>query len=213
VSPRVYQAMARDGLFFRSFATLHPRFRTPVTAIVFQALVASALILTGSYGQLLDWVVFADWIFFGTTALTLVVFRRRDAVTGVADSGYRAPFYPLSVALFVLAALYVVFGSIASNPGNALRGVALLVAGPPSHSLIFFHKLSFFVWVGAMTVHVLGHLLELPKLALPDWRRRGGREAALAGAGMRIALLGTSLLAGLVLALATISVASPWLNG
>ncbi len=131
VSPRVYQAMARDGLFFRSFATLHPRFRTPVTAIVFQALVASALILTGSYGQLLDWVVFADWIFFGTTALTLVVFRRRDAQAGVVDSGYRAPFYPLSVAVFVLAALYVVFGSIASNPGNALRGVLLLAAGVP----------------------------------------------------------------------------------
>jgi hypothetical protein len=95
-------------------------------------------------------------------------------------------------------------------------GVALLVVGPPSQSLVFFHKLSFFVWVGAMTVHVLGHLLELPKLALPDWRRRGGRggrEAELAGAGMRIALLGTSLAAGLVLALATISVASPWLGG
>ena len=131
VSPRVYQAMARDGLFFRSFATLHPRFRTPVTAIVFQALVAGALILTGSYGQLLDWVVFADWIFFGTTALTLVVFRRRDARAGGVDSGYRAPFYPLSVALFVLAALYVVFGSIASNPGNAVRGVLLLAAGVP----------------------------------------------------------------------------------
>ncbi|MEO8621905.1 MAG: amino acid permease [bacterium] len=131
VSPRVYQAMARDGLFFASFATLHPRFRTPVTAIVFQALVAAALILTGSYGQLLDWVVFADWIFFGTTALTLIVFRRRDAATGVTDVGFRAPLYPLSVALFVLAALYVVFGSIASNPGNALRGVLLLVAGVP----------------------------------------------------------------------------------
>ena len=131
VSPRVYQAMARDGLFFRSFAALHPRFRTPVTAIVFQALVAGALILTGSYGQLLDWVVFADWIFFGTTALTLVVLRRRDAQAGIMDSGYRAPFYPLSVALFVLAALYVVFGSIASNPGNALRGVLLLAAGIP----------------------------------------------------------------------------------
>lgn len=131
VSPRVYQAMARDGLFFASFAKLHPRFRTPVTAIVFQALVATTLILTGSYGQLLDWVVFGDWIFFGTTALTLVVFRRRDARAGVADTGFRAPFYPLSVALFVLAALYVVFGSIASNPGNALRGVLLLVAGVP----------------------------------------------------------------------------------
>ena len=131
VSPRVYQAMARDGLFFASFATLHPRFRTPVAAILFQALVAAALILTGSYGQLLDWVVFADWIFFGTTAVTLVVFRRRDARAGVADTGFRAPFYPVSVALFVLAALYVVFGSIASNPGNALRGVLLLVAGVP----------------------------------------------------------------------------------
>lgn len=131
VSPRVYQAMARDGLFFASFAKLHPRFRTPVTAIVFQALVAAALILTGSYGQLLDWVVFGDWIFFGMTALTLVVFRRRDARAGVADTGFRAPFYPLSVALFVLAALYVVFGSIASNPANAMRGVLLLVAGVP----------------------------------------------------------------------------------
>jgi APA family basic amino acid/polyamine antiporter len=131
VSPRVYQAMAHDGLFFASFAKLHPRFRTPVTAIAFQAVIAAALILTGSYGQLLDWVVFGDWIFFGTTALTLVVFRRRDARSGVTDTGFRAPFYPLSVALFVLAALYVVFGSIASNPGNALRGVLLLASGIP----------------------------------------------------------------------------------
>ena len=131
VSPRVYQAMARDGLFFASFATLHPRFRTPVTAILFQSFVATALIHSGSYGQLLDWVVFADWIFFGTTALTLIVFRRRDAASGEHEGGFRAPFYPLSVVLFVLAALYVVFGSIASNPGNALRGVGLLVAGIP----------------------------------------------------------------------------------
>ena len=131
VSPRVYQAMARDGLFFAGFAKLHPRFRTPVNAIVFQAVVAVTLILWGTYGQLLDWVVFADWIFFGTTALTLVVFRRRDAKAGVADTGYRAPFYPVSVALFVLAAAYVVFGSIASNPRNALNGVLLLAAGVP----------------------------------------------------------------------------------
>jgi APA family basic amino acid/polyamine antiporter len=131
VSPRVYQAMARDGLFFASFAKLHPRYRTPVMAIAFQALVAATLILTGSYGQLLDWVVFADWIFFGATALTLVVFRQRDARAGVVDSGYRAPLYPVSVALFVLAAMYVVFGSITSNPANAGRGVLLLVAGVP----------------------------------------------------------------------------------
>ena len=123
--------MARDGLFFAGFATLHPKFRTPVNAIAFQAVVAVALILMGTYGQLLDWVVFADWIFFGATALTLVVFRRRDALSGVPETGYRAPFYPVSVALFVLAAAYVVFGSIASNPVNARNGALLLLAGVP----------------------------------------------------------------------------------
>lgn len=131
VSPRVYQAMAADGLFFAGLARLHPKYRTPVLAIALQAVVAIALVLTGSYGQLLDWVVFADWIFFGTTALTLIAFRRRDARSGVADSGFRAPLYPVSVILFVLAAVYVVFGSIASNPGNALRGALLLAAGVP----------------------------------------------------------------------------------
>jgi APA family basic amino acid/polyamine antiporter len=138
VSPRVYQAMAQDGLFFRSFARLHPRFRTPVLAIALQAFVALVLILTGSYGQLLDWVVFADWIFFGTTALTLIVFRNRDRRNGVPEQGFRAPLYPLSVILFVLAAMYVVFGSIASNPGNALRGAVLLLAGVPA--FIFWRR-------------------------------------------------------------------------
>ncbi len=131
VSPRVYQTMARDGLFFASFARLHPRLRTPVTAIIWQGAVAVALILSGSYGQLLDWVTFADWIFFGATALTLVVFRRRDAASGAPDVGYRAPLYPAGIALFVLAAAYVVLGSIVSNPGNALRGGLLLALGVP----------------------------------------------------------------------------------
>jgi APA family basic amino acid/polyamine antiporter len=88
-----------------------------------------ALVLTGSYGQLLDYVVFADWIFFGLTALTLVTFRRRDA--GAVGDGFRAPLYPWSVAGFVLAAVYVVAGSVASNPGNALRGALILAAGVP----------------------------------------------------------------------------------
>jgi APA family basic amino acid/polyamine antiporter len=120
-----------------------------VRALALQALVAVALILTGSYGQLLDWVVFADWIFFGLTALTLVAFRRRDGGTaghaaggvgggvgggvagGGAAGGFRAPLYPWSVWLFVAAAAYVVLGSITSNPPNALRGALLLAAGVP----------------------------------------------------------------------------------
>ena len=66
VSPRVYRTMAADGLFFPQLATLHPRFRTPSTAIVVQGLWAIVLLFSGSYGQLLDYVVFCDWIFFGS---------------------------------------------------------------------------------------------------------------------------------------------------
>jgi APA family basic amino acid/polyamine antiporter len=129
VTPRVYQAMARDGLFFAKFAELHPRFRTPVAAVLVQGGWAIMLLLSGSYGQLLDWVTFADWIFFGVTAATLVVYRRRG--DGGAGSRYRAPFFPWSVAAFVLACVYVVCGAVVSNPGNALRGAILLAVGVP----------------------------------------------------------------------------------
>ncbi|HET9013205.1 MAG TPA: APC family permease, partial [Gemmatimonadaceae bacterium] len=128
VTPRVYQAMARDGLFFARFAELHPRFRTPVAAIAVQGVWAIGLLLSGSYGALLDYVTFADWIFFGVTAATLFVYRRRDTA---APARYRAPFYPASVTLFCAACLYVVAGAIASNPWNAVRGAVLLAAGVP----------------------------------------------------------------------------------
>jgi APA family basic amino acid/polyamine antiporter len=131
VTPRVYQAMARDGLFFARFAELHPRFRTPVAAIAVQGVWAIALLLSGSYGQLLDWVTFADWIFFGITAASLVIYRRQDSAT----TRYRAPLYPLSVVLFVAACVYVVAGAIVSNPPNALRGALMLALGWPVYLL------------------------------------------------------------------------------
>jgi APA family basic amino acid/polyamine antiporter len=129
LQPRVYQAMARDGLFFERFARLHARWRTPVAAILFQAGWAIVLLTLGSYGKLLDYVVFADWIFFGGTAAALLVFRRREGPAGAP--GFRAPGYPVTVWLFIAAALYVVMGSIGSNPLNALRGATLLAAGLP----------------------------------------------------------------------------------
>jgi len=132
VSPRVYQTMAADGLFFPRFARLHPKFRTPTTAIVFQGLWAVLLLKTGTYGQLLDYVVFCDWIFFGLAAATLFVFRNRDRDGGTAaPAGFRVPGYPITPALFVVAAVYAVLGSVASNPGNALRGLLILAAGLP----------------------------------------------------------------------------------
>ena len=128
VTPRVFQAMAADGLFFERFARLHPTSRTPVAAIVFLGLWSAVLVYSGKYGALLDYVVFADWIFFGTTALTLIVFRRRDR--GVVTP-FRLPGYPVTLWLFVAAAVYVVVGSVRSNPGNAARGLGLLALGVP----------------------------------------------------------------------------------
>jgi APA family basic amino acid/polyamine antiporter len=154
MSARVYQAMAADGLFFQSMATLHPRTQTPVTALVAQGVVALALLLTGTYGQLLDYVVFADWIFFGATAASLWTLRRIDkpmpAASGTTASAstsalqrqaeareaslQRTPWHPWSTLVFVAAAVYVLIGSIVSNPGNAARGAALLALGLPVYA-------------------------------------------------------------------------------
>lgn len=128
VTPRVFQAMAADGLFFERFARLHPRYRTPVPALVFMGLWSSVLVYSGQYGALLDYATFGDWIFFGLAASTLFVFRRRDGVEGVA---FRVPGHPWTTALFVAAAGYVVVGAVLSNPMNAARGAGLLALGVP----------------------------------------------------------------------------------
>jgi APA family basic amino acid/polyamine antiporter len=132
VSPRVYRAMAGDGLFFPGLARLHPRYRTPSAAILFQGAWAVILTLTGRYGDLLDYVVFGDWIFFGTTAATLFYFRAREN-SGLerADLRFRMPGFPVAPIIFILAALYVVVGSIVSNPANAIKGSALMALGLP----------------------------------------------------------------------------------
>jgi basic amino acid/polyamine antiporter, APA family len=132
VTPRVYRAMAGDGLFFPSLARLHPRYRTPSAAIVFQGVWAVILTLTGRYGDLLDYVVFGDWIFFGLTASTLFFFRGQERKRPEGGSlRFRMPGFPIAPAIFILAALYVVVGSITSNPGNAIKGSALIALGVP----------------------------------------------------------------------------------
>ncbi len=133
VSPRVYQAMADDGLFFSWAARLHPRFRTPAAALLFQAAWSIVLLLSGTYGQLLDYVVFGDWIFFGLVVATLFLYRRRDPIAD--DVAFRTPGYPLVPGVFVLVALYVVVSSVWSNPANAAVGAALIAAGVPVFAL------------------------------------------------------------------------------
>ena len=131
-APRMLQAMSADGLFFNFASRLHPRYRTPTGGIVIQAVWAVALALSGTYGQLLDYVVFGDWIFFGLIVATVFAYRRRDAATGVIPKVFRMPGYPLLPAFFVIIAAYVVISAIWSNPRNALLGALLIALGVPA---------------------------------------------------------------------------------
>src|SRR6266704_2746372 len=139
VTPRVFQAMAADGVFFSRLAELHPIYRTPTAAIVLQG--GWAVVLTlfyGTFSQLVDYVAFGDWIFFGLTVAGLFVYRARERAGTVASApqrGFRTPGYPWTPALFVVAALYVVASSILANPRNALIGTLLLLVGVPVYRL------------------------------------------------------------------------------
>ncbi len=135
VTPRVYQTMAADGIFFKQMATLHPRTRTPIAALLGQAVWSIALIFSGSYGQLLDYVVFADWTFFGLTAATLFVYRARESRGEVPRQSVRAIGHPYTTIVFIATAVYVVFGSIVSNPTNALKGTLVFALGWPAFAL------------------------------------------------------------------------------
>jgi APA family basic amino acid/polyamine antiporter len=126
---RVYYAMAADGAFFPQVAKLHPKYQTPSLAIVLQSTWAIALTLTGSYGQLLDYVVFADWIFFGLTVGSIFIFRR---TMPDAARPFRAWGYPVTPGLFVLAAIAIVFSVIRVSPVQSAIGALLMLAGVPA---------------------------------------------------------------------------------
>jgi APA family basic amino acid/polyamine antiporter len=132
-APRVYQAMAADGVFFGRAARLHDRYRVPATALLIQSAWAVLLIATKSYGALLDYVVFGDWIFFGLVGVVLFVHRTRERGAGSGTLHFRSPWYPWVPGFFVLAAGFAVVSSIASNPRNALLGGVIIAAGIPAY--------------------------------------------------------------------------------
>ena len=128
VTPRVLQAMAADGVFFKRFAELHPVYRTPTLSIIALAVCAIVLTLSGTFGQLVDYVTFGDWIFFGLCVAGLFIYRAREPEVAT----FRVPGYPVTPALFVLAAAFVVASAIASNPRNAAIGAGLIALGIPA---------------------------------------------------------------------------------
>jgi APA family basic amino acid/polyamine antiporter len=125
-APRVYYAMARDGVFFRAVGKLDPRSRAPVIAIVLQGVWAAAIAMTGKYDQILNYVVSIDVLFFGLTGASLLVFRRREPLEPGAP---RVPLHPVTTLLFVAACWAISATTIVQFPKNAGIGVGILLLG------------------------------------------------------------------------------------
>lgn len=131
-APRVYFAMAQDGLFFQAVAWLHPRTRVPVIAILLQSVWTMVIALSGRYEQILNYVVSMDFLFFGLTATTIFVFRRRIALGAMtAASGFRVPGHPVTTLAFIAICWWVVANSLYRYPRNSLIGFGLLLVGIP----------------------------------------------------------------------------------
>jgi len=128
-APRVYYAMARDGLFFESVGKLSPRSRAPAVAIVLQGLAAIVIACSGTYGEILNFEVTVDFIFFGMTAASLFVLRRRQIGSGSAI--YRAPGHPFTTILFVLSCAGIVGSAIVASPANSAIALCIMLAALP----------------------------------------------------------------------------------
>ena len=128
-APRVYYAMARDGLFFQSVGRLSRRSRVPVVAIGLQGMAATIIACSGTYGEILNFEVTVDFIFFGMTAASLFILRWRQI--GADAAIYRVPGHPFTTILFVLSCAGIVGSAIVASPANSAIALCILLAGLP----------------------------------------------------------------------------------
>jgi hypothetical protein len=177
---------------------------TGAVAVSLLVLLAAEGVTIPFIGQLLGPHIFIGLLLVPPVALKLGSTSYRFARYYTHDEPYVRKGPPPTALRFlapgVVLTTLVLFGT----------GVALLFTGPPSNTLIFAHKLSFIAWVALMSLHVLGHLLELPRLASADWRRND-REARLAGAGMRASALAAAIGLGVGLGFLALSLGKSWL--
>lgn len=134
-APRVYFAMAEDGVFFRSVASVNAKTHVPVAAIVLQSVWTAVVALSGRYEQILNYVVAMDFLFFGLTASCLFVFRKRDRMNQNIQTGYRVPGHPVTTTMFIAISWLVVANTIYKYPANSLLGMLILLLGLPVYFL------------------------------------------------------------------------------
>ena len=134
-APRVYYAMARDGVFFHQLARIHPRFRTPAFAVIAGSAWAIVLAATGTFEQLLTYVVFTGWLFYALGAASIFIYRRR---TLDRELPYRVPGFPWTPLLFIIAAAALVLNTIVTQFDRAAIGLGIVLIGTPAY----------FIWHG-----------------------------------------------------------------
>lgn len=133
--PRVYYAMAEEGIFFRRFGWLHPRYRVPTVGLVIQGVWGAGLTLMANFQQLFTYVIFTAWIFYGLCVAGVILLRiRRPDV----PRPFKVPGYPFTPALFALAALGLTVNTMVTDPRNALIGISFILAGIPLY--YFFRR-------------------------------------------------------------------------
>ncbi len=127
---RIFFAMAGDGLFFSRMKEVHPRFQTPMWAIVGTGVWALVLALSGTFDQLLAYVVFTGWLFYGLAAAALFVYRKRKIGE---DAAYRTPLYPIVPLVFLALTVGLTLSTILEDPKTALYGLAIVASGVPAY--------------------------------------------------------------------------------
>lgn len=127
-APRVYYAMAMDGLFLKSAAHIHPKFKTPHKAILMQMFWCVLLIITGSFDMLTEMLVFVAFIFYGCGAFGVIVLRKKMPTT---QRPFKVPLYPILPLVFTLFSLVLVVTTLYESPGKSCIGLGLVLIGLP----------------------------------------------------------------------------------
>ncbi|HST21322.1 MAG TPA: amino acid permease [Blastocatellia bacterium] len=133
-SPRVYYAMATDGLFFKRLAEVHPRFGTPAFAIIAGSLWSAVLAMASDFNELLTLVVFSGWIFYALAAASIFVYRKRQPSV---ERSYRTPGYPFTPLLFIIAAVVLIINTLSDQlskkPMRTVLALSVIVMGVPAY--------------------------------------------------------------------------------
>jgi APA family basic amino acid/polyamine antiporter len=127
-SARINYAMAKDNRFFKMAATIHPKFQSPANALIIQCAWACILTFSGTFNQLITYIIFASWIFYGMSAGAVIILRKKKPTM---ERPYKTPFYPWIPIIFILFAIFLTINTIMEAPRDAAIGTGIILAGLP----------------------------------------------------------------------------------